>query len=607
MNTFIGKRIFRRDKETENSTKTVVIQNTYQKMKFTGRDWICMILITIIYSVFALTDLGVKKAPESQKIINDGRKQITIDLGSTKTVSKMSYFNGNYEKREYDIYVWEDSKEEWIKVTNIVMESVFAWKDVDINTTGRYFCLVAYKEPSAINELFFWDQDNKWIQPVVTEEVKALFDEQNTYPGALSYRNSTYFDEVYFARTAYEFNHGLTTYETTHPPLGKIFIALGVHLFGMNPFGWRIVGTIFGIAMVPIMYMISLELFRKRRYAIAGSLLFAFDFMHFTQTRIATIDVYAVFFIMLMYYFMLRYIRTSFYDTSLKKTFLPLGLCGFIMGCAIASKWTGVYASLGLAFLFFRQMYIRFREYRYAKSDPTGSTNGIDHSKIIATFGPNFRKTILFCIGAFVVIPFCIYLLSYLPFISYDGDKNLLHKMLMNQKLMLTYHAGVHSSHPYSSKWYTWPFDYRPILYYYGRIAANKVETISAMGNPVIWWAGILALFYCIYRIIRKKDKIAIFLVVGFASQYLPWMFISRTLFIYHYFASTIFIVLMVVYCLSRYVEEKKKKSRIILFWGYLIIAVSLFLLYYPVLAGKPIDYAFAYKWLKWFKSWPVA
>ena len=65
-----------------------------------------------------------------------------------------------------------------------------------------------------------------------------------------------YFDEIYHARTAYEFLHGLPTYENTHPPLGKILISVGIAIFGMNPFGWRIMGTLFGIAMLPFLYLL---------------------------------------------------------------------------------------------------------------------------------------------------------------------------------------------------------------------------------------------------------------------------------------------------------------------------------------------------------------
>ena len=48
------------------------------------------------------------------------------------------------------------------------------------------------------------------------------------------------FDEIYHARTAYEHILGMKPYENSHPPLGKLFISLGILAFGMNPFGWRI-------------------------------------------------------------------------------------------------------------------------------------------------------------------------------------------------------------------------------------------------------------------------------------------------------------------------------------------------------------------------------
>ena len=76
--------------------------------------------------------------------------------------------------------------------------------------------------------------------------------------------------------------------------------------------------------MLPIMYLMARKLTDKTWMATLFTLLFAFDFMHFTQTRIATIDVFVTLFIMLEYFFMLCYYRMSFYDTPLKKTFIPL-------------------------------------------------------------------------------------------------------------------------------------------------------------------------------------------------------------------------------------------------------------------------------------------
>lgn len=119
-----------------------------------------------------------------------------------------------------------------------------------------------------------------------------MFDEQDEFEGRASAMNGTYFDEIYHGRTAYEMIHKLYCYENTHPPLGKIFIACGVLMFGMNPFGWRFMGTLFGVFMVPIIYLFAKRFFNKEWISIVTTLLFAFDFMHFVQTRIATIDVF---------------------------------------------------------------------------------------------------------------------------------------------------------------------------------------------------------------------------------------------------------------------------------------------------------------------------
>ena len=79
----------------------------------------------------------------------------------------------------------------------------------------------------------------------------VLFDEQTTVPETISQLNSMYFDEIYHARTGYEQLHKMPVYETTHPPLGKDLIMLGIALFGMTGFGWRFSGTLFGVLLVP--------------------------------------------------------------------------------------------------------------------------------------------------------------------------------------------------------------------------------------------------------------------------------------------------------------------------------------------------------------------
>ena len=169
-----------------------------------------------------------------------------------------------------------------------------------------------------------------------------------TVPYTPTYMNGTYFDEIYHARTAYEHLHQIEPYESTHPPLGKILISIGIYVFGLNPFGWSIIGTLFGVGMIPIMYVFAKRMFGRSEYALIAAFLLTFDFMHFAQTRIATIDVYGVFFIMLMFYFMYRYTTLSFYREKLWTTLIPLGLSGLFFGIGAASKWIVIYGGAGL-------------------------------------------------------------------------------------------------------------------------------------------------------------------------------------------------------------------------------------------------------------------
>jgi len=126
--------------------------------------------------------------------------------------------------------------------------------------------------------------------------------------------------------------NGIYPYEITHPPLGKIIIGIGISLFGMTPFGWRFSGTFFGVLMLPVIYVFAKKLFGGKAVPTACMLLVATDFMHFVQTRIATIDTYAVFFILLMYLFMYMYLEGG--------KWRDLALSGIFFGLGAASKWT---------------------------------------------------------------------------------------------------------------------------------------------------------------------------------------------------------------------------------------------------------------------------
>lgn len=470
-------------------------------------DIIFIVSVMAVYSAVALYNLGNKYAPQTETVVTtDG---IVVDFGETKAISKTEFYLGArhlYDSRSLD-FEFIDGSGQTVEKVSKTSGDVFDWtiEDTDVKakavkvSTNYVTSESDYSDCIYLRELCFLDKDGEQIQPVNTkdEAVASLFDEQYMMAKGKEYMSGTIFDEIYHARTAYEFVHDMSVYEWTHPPLGKIFISLGILIFGMVPFGWRIAGTVFGILMVPVIYVMAKRMLRRSMFAAVVCLIFTFDFMHFAQTRIATIDTYVTIFIMLMYYYMYKYSRMSFYDTPLKRTLIPLGLSGVFFGLAVASKWTGLYAGAGLAIIFFYTLYKRYSEYKTVLYAGKGNYEGIEYSHVRNVFGKNTAVTLGFCVLMFVVVPVVIYTLSYIPFWSTPSG-NGIGTAFKEIERMWTYHSKTvaDSTHPFSSHWYEWPVMYRPIYYFSNTMENGLVQGISSFGNPAVWWVGIPAFAY---------------------------------------------------------------------------------------------------------------
>ncbi|QAY67408.1 phospholipid carrier-dependent glycosyltransferase [Paenibacillus protaetiae] len=343
------------------------------------RDWLWMGGITAVYAIVAFIQLGSHQGPVTDWKPEMSGQSFYVDFGESEPLDSFVAFGG-VGSGKYKLE-FSDSPDQWGHPVEVdhTSSSVFKWnKQKLVDVDARYAKLTVESAGFTLHELAFYASGSDTPLPIVTinaddaasaerGSVQALFDEQNLATNKPSFMNGAYFDEIYHARTAYEFLHGMNAYENTHPPLGKLLIAVGIKIFGLNTFGWRVVGTVFGIGMLPIMYVFALRLFRRTGYAAIATGLFAVDFMHFTQTRIATIDVYGVFFIMLMFYFMHRYRDTDFYKLPLRSAIWPLFWSGLFFGIGAASKWIVLYGGAGLAVVLFMTLYSRYRQYAAAK------------------------------------------------------------------------------------------------------------------------------------------------------------------------------------------------------------------------------------------------
>ncbi|MEE3467031.1 MAG: glycosyltransferase family 39 protein [Eubacterium sp.] len=591
------------------------IKRTKVMPKFTKKDWGLLLAIMLVYGTVAICNLGSTEAPQTEMSLNGTNDIINVDLGSNEKIDMIYMYLGHHEGRRFIVDVSQDGKS-YETLGELKADDVFKWNKVkkadenqetyNLAKEYRYIKFTPMDGECKIREIVVTAPEQRVLTPVNASELPELFDEQDTFEYPVTWRSGTYFDEIYHARTAEEMVAGSYCYENTHPPLGKFLISLGVRVFGMTPFGWRIVGTLFGIGMLPLMFLFARRLFNAKTWAAAiATGLMSVDFMHFTQTRISTIDVYGTFFIIAMFFFMYWYSQMSFYDTKLWKTFVPLLGAAVSMGLGCASKWTAVYAAAGMGIFFFTTVVRRYREYRIAKADPEGSSNGIEHQHIIAVWRKFTLITLGVCVLLFIVLAGLIYLLSYIPFNNGDESMGLWDRMIKNQVDMYNYHANLEATHPYSSVWYEWPFIIRPMFYYCGTTAEGLKEGISAFGNPLIWWVGIPVLIYLLYRIIRYSDTKAMFISFAYAVQLAPWLLVTRCTFMYHYFPSVPFIIMMIVYVMT-ILDRKEDKHWRRWIYVYMGAALGLFILFYPVISGTPVDGNFIRDGLKWLPDWAL-
>lgn len=573
--------IFKKKKVSETVTDVSHTVNLPENFKITKKDLIAIAAITIAYSVIALCNLGNTKAPQTFSVIK-ANETVSVDLGKNTEISEIKLYNGFYEisnKRAISIK-FIDEESTVVNELNLEHGAVFYWNEHAANCTARYIEITP-TEDFSVFELAILNSEGKKLLPV--SKPIRFFDEQSLVPENQTFRNSTYFDEIYHARTAYEFLHGLPVYEWTHPPLGKIFISIGVKLFGMTPFGWRISGTLFGIFMIPVLYIFIKKMFGITWIAVCGATLLSADFMHFAQSRIATIDVYVTFFIMCMYLFMFIYYRDGLFLQNRKKGHRILALCGISMGLAVSTKWTGFYAGAGIALIFLLSL---VESYKKEKKD----------------FIKKLFVTGFLCVIFFIIVPAIIYTHSYLPYMLSNNDGFM--GVIRNQRDMYIYHSKtvVDSTHPFSSLWYEWILNLRPIWYYSSGYNGLS-ESISSFGNPLIWWSGFLAFIYCVYKAINKGDKNAVLLSIAYLSGIIPWTFVSRTTYIYHYFPCVPYLVIMLCYVANSLMERTPKTKKA--FIAFTVVAVVLFALFYPAISGMPVKKEYL-EFLKWLPRWQI-
>ena len=393
------------------------------------------------------------------------------------------------------------------------------------------------------------------------------------------------FDEIYYATNAesllqngieIDSKSGLAQF-IVHPPTGKWLIASGIKLFGYNEFGWRFAAAIVGSISIILMYFTAKKLFNNKLLSVFATALISLDGLHLVHSRIALLDIFLLFFIQIA---VLAFLHSKYWISALS------------LGLACSVKWSGLYVLIALALYV---LVLDIRRNRYL-----GSQFPIREM---------IRKSLFFRFLQFGIFPVVIYVASWFSwFVTNTGwDRNYSSNPLFSlwhyHSEILNFHTKLTEEHPYSANPWSWLIQGRPTSFFYETPkscgGASCSQEILALGTPILWWAATLALLVTIGYWVSKRDWQAEILLVVIGASYLPWFAIQeRTMFSFYAVAFEPFLLLTLVYSLSKIVRYQRRIAII-----FTAIVLVNFLYFLPIFLGLPITYN-SWSDRMWLPSW---
>jgi dolichyl-phosphate-mannose--protein O-mannosyl transferase len=391
-----------------------------------------------------------------------------------------------------------------------------------------------------------------------------------------------YFDEVYHGVTAkayaqnnpegYEWWHDApepnTAYEWLHPPVGKLFMAVGWKYLGQSAWAWRVPGALIGVGVILLVFCLSLALFNNRALALLAALLASLDGLLLSQSRIGMNDIYVTFFILATVY---AYVESRKRDSN-----VLLLLSGVLAGIAMSTKWSGVF-TIGMI----------------------GSWELV----LWYTTGIQWFKRLPKLLLIFGILPFIIYVGSYGQF-WLQGHTISQFKELHSQ--IWYYQTHLTATHSYQSKAWEWPLAIRPVWYYVNYYGNGTISNIYNLANPLLAWIGLVAVLGLFFHIKWNKKSLqplqpAVVLLIYYVWSWMPWLISPRIMFYYHYTPA------IPVLCIALASQLKHIWfNGIYGKWMSVLIITAIVITFFwllPMWINVPLPESW-WKWLFWLPSW---
>jgi dolichyl-phosphate-mannose--protein O-mannosyl transferase len=405
-----------------------------------------------------------------------------------------------------------------------------------------------------------------------------------------------------------------------HPPFGKWVIAIGEQIFGWNPFGWRFMVAVLGVGAVVLVHRVALRLFNHNLTAFLAALFMTVDGMAIVHSRTALLDQTLMFLTLAGFVAVVMdrdFVRSKLSNQEFVEFKRPwIYVASILLALACATKWSGVWFVIGIGIL------VIVFEIR---------------TRINLGFNFPIKNSLLSAaklLPAVIAILFFGYLATWYGWIASDAaySRNwaaanpdagfgflpeFLRSLIHYHQSALQFHTNLTSEHSYQSNPWSWPLNLRPTSFYYEEYAQGIngcgsekcAEEVIALGNPLIWWAGTLAILQQIWLWVTKRDGRAIAIVVMFLSAWAPWLlFQERTVFSFYAIVMLPYMSLALASACGQiigpvFASGRKRAKRALAVGIFVTSVVALSAFFYPLWTGEMIP-----KWYwqihMWFGSW---
>ena len=332
-----------------------------------------------------------------------------------------------------------------------------------------------------------------------------------------------------------------------HLPLAKLLIALSVWIVGNNGYGWRIPSVIFGSISILAFYLLMKRISNEPIIPILSTFLLSFDNLVFVHSRIATLDIFSLGFMLLSLYW---YFSGHSYLSAIS------------MALSALAKETGI-AGLGIIVVIH---FVRFANQR---------TQGKSWNDFFSWFE---KYALTYAV--------CFVLLLTIMDRYWVGFSNPLDHI----QYILNYTAALTSTCPNGIISCPWQWLLNQITIPYLKVNVQQTSggvttsfvSVNFEGamNPAISFLTIPALLYCAYNYYQRRDDLSLVSLVLAAATYLPFypavILGQRVTYLFYLLPAVPAICGAIAYMIA----DTKLPRLVVIF--YLAVVVYIFIVMFP-------------------------